>query len=352
VPDSRTLTAEKAPQCMKDLYGFRLYCELLNIRMSLATRKRRWHFFRRKRRAIVQACQYWTYGLDKKKTTICIGDAKFSTSRHGFRATLSIRMFGRYLQEAGWHAIYIWEFNTSRVCSNCHLDLAHDEFPNAMCGLGEEADKFAYRHKAKSMFKVRHCTNPACGHPWDRDRNTTWNIAYLGMLRYFQRERPLYFSKGLDNLPKYASDNRVARNVVAQEVGAQKVAAAKEAVTSALRARAMAIERGEPTVSKAHMRRNTLNDRAKASRAESARTFEYTSESVRKMVMEDRWESGCANAIEAATKFAKAKKAEEKEMATKAKMIKTKVKTGTATAHKIAQPMAPSSVLARRTNPS
>ncbi|KAJ2109387.1 hypothetical protein GGI16_000752, partial [Coemansia sp. S142-1] len=110
-------------------------------------------------------------------------------------------MFGRYLQEAGWHVIYIWEFNTPRVCSNCHLDLVHDEFPNAMCGLGEEADKFAYRHKAKSTFKVRRCTNPVCGRPWDHDRNAAWNIAYLGMLRYFQRERPLYFSKGLDNLP-------------------------------------------------------------------------------------------------------------------------------------------------------
>ncbi|KAJ2107306.1 hypothetical protein GGI16_001581 [Coemansia sp. S142-1] len=222
MPDSRTSTAEKALQRLKDLYGSRFCCELLNIRMSLATRKRRWYFFRRKRRAIVQACQYWTYGLDKKKTTICIGDAKFSTSRHGFRATPSIRMFGRYLQEAGWHVIYIWEFNTSRVCSNCHLDLAHDEFPNAMCGLGEEADNFAYRHKAKSTFKVRRCTNPACGRPWDRDRNAAWNIAYLGMLRYFQRERPLYFSKSLDNLPKYASDNRAARNAAAQEVGLRR----------------------------------------------------------------------------------------------------------------------------------
>ncbi|KAJ2422728.1 hypothetical protein GGF41_003398 [Coemansia sp. RSA 2531] len=116
----------------------------------------------------------------------------------------------------------------------------------------------------------------------------------------------------------------------------------------------MVIERGEPTVSKAHTRRNTRDDWAKASRAESARIFEYTSESVRKMVMEDRLESGCTKAIEAATKFAKAKKAEEKEMATKAKMTKaqTKVKTGTATARKIAQPTAPSSVLARHTNPS
>ncbi|KAJ1912529.1 hypothetical protein LPJ71_002700, partial [Coemansia sp. S17] len=94
----------------------------------------------------------------------------------------------------------------------------------------------------------------------------------------------------------------------------------------------MAIERGELTVSKAHTRRNTLDDRAKASRAESARTFEYTSESVRKMVMEDRLESGCANAIEAATKFAKAKKAEEKEMATKAKTTKTRTKAKTSTA--------------------
>ncbi|KAJ2073070.1 hypothetical protein GGH13_002248 [Coemansia sp. S155-1] len=190
-----------------------------------------------------------------------------------------------------------------------------------MCGLGEEADKFSYHHKAKSTFKVRRCTNPACGRPWDHDHNAAWNIAYLGMLQYFQRERPLYFSKGLDNLPK---------------------------------ARAMVIERGEPTVSKAHTRRNTRDDWAKASRTESARIFEYTSESVRKMVMEDRLESGCTKAIKAATKFAKAKKAEEKEMATKAKMTKaqTKAKTGTATAHKIAQPTAPSSVLARHTNPS
>ncbi|KAJ2067930.1 hypothetical protein GGI08_001135 [Coemansia sp. S2] len=354
VPDSRTSTAEKALQRLKDLYGSRFCCELLNIRMSLATRKRRWYFFRRKRRAIVQACQYWTYGLDKKNMTICIGDAKFSASRHGFRATPSIRMFGRYLQEAGWNVIYIWEFNTSRVCSNCHLDLAHDEFPNAMCGLGEEADKFAYRHKAKSTFKTQRCTIPTCGRPWDHDRNAAWNIAYLGMLQYFQHERPLYFSKGLDNLPKYTSDNRAAINAAAQEVGAQRVAAAKEVVTSTLRARAMAIERGEPTVFKAHMCHNTRDDQSKASRAESARNFEYTRESVRKMVMENRLESSSTKAIESATKFAKAKKAEEKEMATKAMMTKaqTKAKTGTATAHKIAQPTEPSSVLARCTNPS
>ncbi|KAJ1915937.1 hypothetical protein LPJ71_002028 [Coemansia sp. S17] len=102
---------------------------------------------------------------------------------------------------------------------------------------------------------------------------------------------------------------------------------------------------GEPTVSKAHTRHNTRDDRAKVSSAESERSFEYTSEPVCKMVMEDHLEFGCTKAIEAATKFAKAKKAEEKEMATKAK-------TGTATARKIAQPTVPSSVLARRTNPS
>ncbi|KAJ2057315.1 hypothetical protein GGI17_005715 [Coemansia sp. S146] len=191
IPDSRTSTAEKAHERLKYLYGSKFHCDLLEIRMSFATSKSRWDFFRRKRRAIVQACQYWTHGLDKDKTTICIGDAKFTTSRHGFRATPSICKFGRYLQEAGWHVMYIWEFNTSRVCSNCHLDLAHDKFPNAMCGLGEAADNFAYCHKAKSKFTARHCTNPACICPWDRDRNATRNIVYLGVLRYFQRERPL-----------------------------------------------------------------------------------------------------------------------------------------------------------------
>ncbi|KAJ2061055.1 hypothetical protein GGI17_003312 [Coemansia sp. S146] len=305
IPDSRTSTAEKALERLKYLYGFKFYCDLLEIRMSFATRKRRWDLFRRKRRAIVQACQFWTHGLDKDKTTICIGDAKFTTSRHGFRATPSIRKFGQYLQEAGWHVMYIWEFNTSRVCSNCHLDLVHDEFPNAMCGLGEAADNFAYRHKVKSTFKARRCTNPACICPCDRDLNAAYNIAYLGMLWYFQRERPLYFCKSLDNLPKYASDNRAARNAAAQ-----KVAAATKAATSALKSRAMAIDRGKATVSKTHTRRNARDVCAEASCAESARTFEYTYESVHKMVMEDRLESGCTEAIEAATKFAKAREAE------------------------------------------
>ncbi|KAJ2057316.1 hypothetical protein GGI17_005716 [Coemansia sp. S146] len=104
----------------------------------------------------------------------------------------------------------------------------------------------------------------------------------------------------------------------------------------------MAIDRGEMTVAKTRTRRNARDKRSEASRAESARTFEYTYESVRKMVMEDRLESGCTEAIEAATKFAKAREAEKA----------TKAKPSTATTCKIAQPTAPSSVLARRANPA
>ncbi|KAJ2057994.1 hypothetical protein GGI17_005315 [Coemansia sp. S146] len=82
------------------------------------------------------------------------------------------------------------------------------------------------------------------------------------------------------------------------------------------------MDRGEATVSKTRTRRNARDAHAEASRAESARTIEYTYESVRKIVMEDRLESGCAEAIEAATKFAKAREAERKEKATKAAKAK------------------------------
>ncbi|KAJ2869833.1 hypothetical protein GGH93_006044 [Coemansia aciculifera] len=108
------------------------------------------------------------------------------------------------------------------------------------------------------------------------------------------------------------------------------------------------MDRGETTVSKTRTRRNTRNERAETSRAESARTFEYTYESVRKMIMVDRLESGCIEAINAATKFAKAKEAERKEKEKKA----TKAKPSTATTRKIAQLTAPSSVLVKRANPT
>ncbi|KAJ2006441.1 hypothetical protein GGI06_005389 [Coemansia sp. S85] len=175
----------------------------MSLNLDLHTCIDRWSTYKQQQAVIAHICHCLTEGLDRKRATLCFCDATFNTSTRGHMASPSMRQLVDYLRRDGWRVITVWEFNTSQVCSRCHHELKFGEFPYRLCNVGSPTDGHAFCHKPTNNHSVKRCTR--CWTIWNRDFNAALNIAYLGMLQYYQRQRPLHFRKELSKLPAYVA---------------------------------------------------------------------------------------------------------------------------------------------------
>ncbi|KAJ2697629.1 hypothetical protein H4218_003838 [Coemansia sp. IMI 209128] len=223
-PMPRTSSSHNTLDHLRSLYRSEYFRKHMCLNLDLHTRIDRWSMYKQQQAVIAHICHYLTEGLDCERATLCFGDATFNTSSRGHMASpSSMRQFVDYLRRDGWHVITVWEFNTSQVCSRCHHELKSGEFPYRLCNVGSFADGHAFCHRPTNNHSVKRCTR--CRTIWNRGFNAALNIAYLGMLQYYQRQRPLHFRKGLSKPPAY-----VARQMAQ---AAERAAAAFSSETAA-----------------------------------------------------------------------------------------------------------------------
>ncbi|KAJ2061116.1 hypothetical protein GGI17_003296 [Coemansia sp. S146] len=227
MPTAKTATSQETLQRLRYTYRSEHFRELMELSLDIKKRIRRWETYKRQQRVIAEACQRLTHGLIRDTTVICVGDGKFSTSSRGYCPSPTMSRLVEYLCRDGWHVIYVWEFNTSQVCSHCCRQFEDDYMPYKMCKVGDAADGHAYYYKPKKSHFTRHCT--VCNEIWNRDVNAAHNIAYLGMLQYYMRQRPRCFSKRLQDPPTYVVRRQLAQSAQAVERAAAAFGA--EAVT-------------------------------------------------------------------------------------------------------------------------
>ncbi|KAJ2338430.1 hypothetical protein GGH91_004811, partial [Coemansia sp. RSA 2671] len=202
-PTPRTANSQETLDYLRYLYRSEYFRKHISLNLDIHTRIDRWSTYKQQQAAIAHICHCLTEGLDRERATLCFGSATFSTSSRGHMASPSMRQLVDYLRQDGWHVITVWEFNTSQVCSRCHHELESGELPYKLCNVGSSADGHAFRYKPANNHFVKRCT--ICRTTWNRDFNAALNIAYLGMLQYYQRQRPLYFRKGLSKPPACAA---------------------------------------------------------------------------------------------------------------------------------------------------
>ncbi|KAJ2255686.1 hypothetical protein GGI13_001503 [Coemansia sp. RSA 455] len=219
VPTAKTATAQETLKRLRYLYQSPYFRQMMDKNLDVKKRIRRWESFKRKQSFIAKVCHRLTEGLEKHKATICFGDAGFSNSSRGNRASISMQPFFDFLRREGWHVVEVSEFNTSQVCSYCCRQFKDDYLPYKVCDVGGAADGHAFYYKPASNHFVRRCTH--CHAILNRDGNAARSIGYLGMLEYYKRQRPLCFTKHLQKPPAYD-----ARRLVAQAAQAAERAAA------------------------------------------------------------------------------------------------------------------------------
>ncbi|KAJ1819456.1 hypothetical protein LPJ60_003759, partial [Coemansia sp. RSA 2675] len=187
-PTPRTANSQETLDYLRYLYRSEYFRKHISLNLDIHTRIDRWSTYKQQQAAIAHICHCLTEGLDRERATLCFGSATFSTSSRGHMASPSMRQLVDYLRQDGWHVITVWEFNTSQVCSRCHHELESGELPYKLCNVGSSADGHAFRYKPANNHFVKRCT--ICRTTWNRDFNAALNIAYLGMLQYYQRQRP------------------------------------------------------------------------------------------------------------------------------------------------------------------
>ncbi|KAJ2065136.1 hypothetical protein GGI17_000547 [Coemansia sp. S146] len=200
---------------LRYLYWSPYFRDMMELNINIKRRIHRWQTYNRKQSFIAQVCRCITEGLDKDKATICFGDGGFSNSSGGHRASISMQPFIDFLRREGWHVVTVSERNTSQVCSYCCRQFKYDYMPYKVCDVGDAADGHTYFYKPARNHFVRRCS--VCHAILNRDGSAARNIGYLGMLEYYKRQRPLCFTKHLQEPPAYVVRRQLARSVQAAE---------------------------------------------------------------------------------------------------------------------------------------
>ncbi|KAJ2884311.1 hypothetical protein H4R27_002192 [Coemansia aciculifera] len=215
IPAAKTATSQETLKRLRYLYRSLHFRDMMELNIDIKRRIRRWETYKRKQSFIAQVCRRLTKGLDKNKATICFGDGGFSNSSSGHRASISMQPFIDFLRREGWHVIVVSEMNTSQVCSYCCRLFEYDYMPYKVCDVGSAADGHAYFYKPASNHFVRRCS--VCHAILNRDGNAARSIGYLGMLEYYKRQRPLCFTKHLQEPPAYVVRRQSAQSAQAAE---------------------------------------------------------------------------------------------------------------------------------------
>lgn len=155
--------------------------QLFTLRLSKKIKHCRWKCYIHKQMTLDETCKK-IIGNDKKNRIIAYGDASFCHNSKGHPPSLRgnwIYHRLKYIHKA--NVMYVREFNTSKVCSNCHYSKEMIGFDNGS-------------HHVNKHF-VRSCTN--CHMIWNRDVNASLNMIYLAKEMIAGRQRPELFSKSL-----------------------------------------------------------------------------------------------------------------------------------------------------------
>jgi Putative transposase DNA-binding domain len=162
--------------------------QILNLKMKKKWRKLNLDSYLMKKKTLDSTIKQIIYetGVEKSNIIVGFGDASFSHTSKGYAASPRRKWVTERMKRIhGLNVIPIWEFNTSRVCANCH----------SLNGLVDMRGQ----HISKPHF-VRRCANIECGTIWNRDVNASLNMLYLTHLILHNYNRPDYFRKSLGKL--------------------------------------------------------------------------------------------------------------------------------------------------------
>ncbi|KAJ2492807.1 hypothetical protein IWW37_001105 [Coemansia sp. RSA 2050] len=192
-PMAKAASSQETLKYLRYIYRSDYFRQHMELQLDIHTRIDRWETFKRQQRAIVQICRRLTEGLDRKKTTICVGNATFNSSSRGHIAGPSTSRFVDFLHRDGWDVIM----------------LQPGELPYKLCDVGSPADGHAFYHKPSNSHFVKRCTR--CRTIWNRDVNAALNIAYLGMMQCYRHQRQLCFRQGLKRPPAYVTRRQITQ---------------------------------------------------------------------------------------------------------------------------------------------
>jgi putative transposase-like DNA-binding protein len=172
------------------LFNSKRMVALYDLRGSKKCRKLRWKAYIHQKKTLSRFAAEILSDLPTDKVTVIgFGDSSFNHASKGHAPTPGSRQLRHLLRHSKekwrwpkWktHVLDIWEFNTSKVCSQCH----------ATRRLGEE------KGVTEKHF-VRRCEEPSCQAIWNRDINAALNMVYLTKLLLMEKVRPPLFSKSL-----------------------------------------------------------------------------------------------------------------------------------------------------------
>lgn len=162
-----------------------------SMQCSRYIRHNRWRCYIHKSKTLDDACKSILSG--KKNPIISYGDASFCHNNKGHPPSLrGNHMYHRLKHVHHVNIFYMREFNTSQVCSNCHVE-------RKMVGLCTKNDiNRPSTIRPSNTHFVRSCTN--CRMIWNRDVNASRNMLYLGKIFMSGNIRPEIFSKKLPTL--------------------------------------------------------------------------------------------------------------------------------------------------------